>query len=311
MKKWAQFLMCLLFSAGIWLIRNLSQNYVNIVSIPVVAESNIDGRARASTTDATVTAQVNASGFRHLSLGRGPRRPVRVAFSQSDFQWAGGDVYSIPNSSLFKYTSAIFGDGVSIESFISESPRFSFPEVSYKRVPVRKVHSIGFRPQYMAYTPMVIQPDSVIVYGESAKLENIDHVLTKPLELTDLQASVHGKVKLEVPSGMRLSTQEVIYSMEVARYVEIRSEVKIEAKNVPANMEMIVLPSNATVSFRCLFPANENPAASTVFYVDYRDFASSLSGKCLAVPDNLPSGVIDYTVTPEVFDCIVRSIEQK
>ena len=112
MKKWAQLLLCLLVSAGIWFIHNLSQNYVNIVSVPVVAESNIDGRARRSTSDATVTAQVRASGFRQASLGRRNKRPVTVSFDAADLRHESGDLYAIGTNELYKYAAAIFGDGV-------------------------------------------------------------------------------------------------------------------------------------------------------------------------------------------------------
>ncbi|MBR1578355.1 MAG: YbbR-like domain-containing protein [Bacteroidales bacterium] len=309
MKRWVQFLLCLLFSAGFWLVLNLSQNYVAIVSVPVVAGSNIEGRAAVSTSEATVTAQVGASGFQHLFLARKHKRPVQVAFNAADFRYDRGEWYSIPNANLYRYAAQLFGDGVSVESFISEDPSFSFPEETYKKVPVRPVVSLSFEPQYMAQSPMSMQPDSVLLYGEPSRLDHVDYVLTKPLELTDLRSSVHGKVRLESPSGIRLSHDEAIYSMEVTRYVEIRAEVRIGTRNVPARVDLAVLPSTATVVFRCAFPTTSNPAATAEFYIDYRDFAGSRTGRCVPRADGIPPQVIDYTVTPEVFDCLVKTAE--
>lgn len=70
MKVWVQFLLCVLFSASIWLVLNLSLDYVAIVSVPVTARSNIEGRAALSQSEATVTAQVSASGYRHVVMAR-------------------------------------------------------------------------------------------------------------------------------------------------------------------------------------------------------------------------------------------------
>ncbi len=309
--NWVQLLLCLLLSAGIWLIHNLSQVYVNLVSVPVSAESNIEGHAGTSATEVTVSAQVKASGFRHAKLSGRHKRPVRVSFSPSDFRHEGGNLYSIPVSNLYRYSSQIFGDGVSVESFISEAPRFVFPEVSYRKVPVRKVQSLSFEPQYMAIRPMTIQPDSVLVYGEPARIESIESVLTRPIDLWNIRSSVHGTVKLEVPSGVRLSATEAVYSMEVSRFVEISSETEVEARNVPRGSELVVLPSRASVTFRCVFPMGADPVQKTKFYVDYKDFASSITGRCIAKAEDLPSGVISWTMTPEVFDCIVRTSEQR
>lgn len=309
--NWVQLLLCLLLSAGIWLIHNLSQTYVSMVSVPVAAESNIEGHAGTSTTEATVSAQVKATGFRHARMSGRHKRPVRVTFSPSDFRQDGDNLYSVPVSNLYRYSSQIFGEGVSVESIISEAPKFVFPEVSYRKVPVRKVQSLTFEQQYMATRPMTLQPDSVLVYGEPARIENIEYVLTRPIDLWNLRNSVHGTVKLEVPSGVRLSDTEVVYSMEVSRYVEVSAEVDIETRNVPRGSELVVLPSKANVTFRCVFPMGSDPAAKARFYVDYKDFAGSITGRCVAQVEDLPSGVISWTMSPEVFDCIVRNSSQR
>lgn len=309
MKNWVQFLLCLLFSASIWLVLNLSQNYVAIVSVPIVARSNIEGRAAVSQSEATASAQVSATGFRHILMGRAHKRAKQVAFASTDFRRVGGDRFSLSNTALYRYASQLYGDGVTVESFISEDLEFTFAEETYKKVPVRPTLTVHFLPQYMAQKPMSLQPDSVLVYGEPARLENITSVPTKPLELTDVRSSVHGKIRLETPSGVRLSHDECVYSVEVTRYVEVRAEVKLETRNVPAHVDLAVLPSTATAVFRCVFPTATDPSTQAHFYIDYRDFAGSRSGRCVARCEGLPSNVIDYTLTPEVFDCLVQSAE--
>ena len=309
MKNWVKFLLCVLLSAGFWLTLNLSRGYVAIVSVPVVAVSNIEGRAAQSTSEATATAQVQASGFRHFALGRKHKRAVRVEFAATDFRHTQGEWFTISNASLYRYASQIFGDDVSVEAFISEDLSFSFPEEGFRRVPVQPVLDISYEPQFMALGPMTLQPDTVLVYGDPARLKKLDQILTKPLELHDLRSSVHGKVRLEAPTGVRLSHTEAIYSMEVTRYVEVRSEVKIGARNVPARTNLAILPSTATVVFRCIFPTSSDPASDAQFYIDWRDFSSSRTGRCMVRCDGLGSNVIDYTVTPEVFDCVVKTTD--
>ena len=309
MKVWVQFLLCVLFSASIWLVLNLSQDYVAIVSVPVTARSNIVGRAALSQSEATVTAQVSASGYRHVVMARRNKRTKQVSFSASDFRPMGGDRYAISNTALYRYATQVFGEGVTVESFISDDPEFSFPEETFKKVPVRAVLSIHYAPQYMAQKPLQLQPDSVLVYGEPSRLENVSVVATKPLDLDNLRSSVHGKVRLESPSGVRLSHEECVYSLEVTRFVELRSEVRIETRNVPSRVDLAVLPSTATVVFRCMFPTATDPFSKAKFYIDYQDFAGSLSGRCVAHVEDLPATVIDYTITQEVIDFLVKSAE--
>ena len=42
------------------------------------------------------------------------------------------------------------------------------------------------------------------------------------------------------------------------------------------------------------------------FYVDYDEFTHSKSGRCVAHCDNLPANVIEWTLEPDVFDCMLR-----
>jgi hypothetical protein len=74
-------------------------------------------------------------------------------------------------------------------------------------------------------------------------------------------------------------------------------------------VDLAVLPSTATVVYRCIFPTATDPTAKAKFYIDYNDFAGSLSGRCVARCEELPNNVIDYTISPEVFDCLVKTAE--
>ena len=303
MKRWGGLLLSVLLSAMIWLVYNLSQNYSEIVSIPVVAESNIEGRARRSSTEVTVSAMVNAPGFHLLSLAAGHSKPVSVEFSPEDLKHTEGDIFEAGVSNLIKYVSQIFGDDVSLESFISGDLQFRFPVENHKKVPVKPVQIISFKSQYMALEDMKVIPDSVVVYGDPARLAGIDAVFTKPVSKKDLRSSIHGTARLQVPSGVRLSQRDVLYSLEVSRYVEVSTTSRVVTRHAPAGKRLTILPSSVDVSFRCVFPMNVNPIDRSEFYVDYREFSESITGRCVVHCDGLPEGVISYAVNPEICEC--------
>ena len=307
MKDWGQLFLCLLLSTSIWLIHNLSRSYVEVVSVPVSAESNLTGRARLSESNAYISAKVKATGFRLLRLGKKNRRAVKVFFDPSDFRHLGGDVYRIPSSSLMKYSADIFGSVEAVEAFVDEGADFSFPTADHKKVPVRQIVSLHYAEQYMAKGPMVFKPDSVTLYGELSRLENVDYILTKPIALDDVSTSVHGTVKLEIPAGIRSSHTEANYSLDVCRYVEISEEMRIQTEGVPAGRNLAVLPSTAVVTFRCAFPSTFNPGKMSRVYVDYKEFSNSLTGRCIVKMSKLPSGVLDYSIQPQVVDCVLVS----
>ena len=292
--------MSLLLAFSIWLIHNLSLNYSDTMSVPVVAECNIEGHSNVSSNSSMIAARCRTSGFSLLRIRhQAKHKALTIHFDSKDLHHKDGELFYITAAELSNYVTEIFGDGVRLESFLSETVQFRFPFENNKRVPVQAVQVLSFKPQYMAMGQIRLQPDSVTVYGEPFHLENIDRVFTRTIK-----SSAHGVVKLEQVAGIRMSDTEVNYSLDVTRYVEIRSEVPIGVRNVPAGRKLSVYPSTATVVFKCAFPMSQDPTEDVSFYIDYRDFTNSIGGKCIAHASRIPESVIECSVSPEVFDCV-------
>lgn len=299
------FLMSLLLAFSIWLIHNLSLNYSDTISVPVVVQCNIDGHSNISSNSSTIAARCRTSGFSLLKIRhQAKRKALTIRFDIKDLHHKEGELFYITAAELSNYVTEIFGDGVRLESFLSETVQFRFPFENHKRVPVQAVQVLSFKPQYMAIGQIRLQPDSVTIYGEPFHLEHIDRVFTRTINLVNLKSSAHGIVRLDAVSGVRMSETEVNYSLDVTRYVEVRSEVAVGVRNLPAGRKLSVFPSTANVVFKCAFPLSQDPTEEVQFYIDYNDFVNSKGGKCIAHASRIPEGVIDCAVFPEVFDCV-------
>ena len=290
----------------IWLIINLSMDYSGVVSVPVVAECQIDGHAGISSNSVTVSARCRTNGFNLVSERyRRERRVVKVRFNPQDLRRGSDpDVFFICGTAKNGYVGNIFGEETSLEAFITDTMSFVFPAENHKKVPVELVHDISYRAQYMTSAPMKVNPDSVIVYGDAARLDNIDRVRTTQLNLSDVHDNIHGGLKLQRIHGVRLSSDEVRYDITVSRFTELRRSVPVEVWNVPAGRKVEVYPSMAEVLFYCTFPLVADPSDSFKLFIDYKDFVSSLGGHCIPSTLKLPRGVIDYRIEPEVFTCV-------
>ena len=304
MKRWTLFLLCLLLSASIWLIHNLSQRYTGAVTVSVLAESSLKGRSQKAVEPVTLNARCTATGFRLLRI-RHSSTDVPVVISPEDFvRSESDDRFVISASELAKYASDIFGGGVDLVTFLNQSYSFAFRRENNRTVPVNPVVNASYKAQYMAAGPIRIQPDSVVVYGPDSQLETVDAVLTRPITVSDVSKNVSGVARLVQPQGLRISESEVTWALDVVRFVELRSEVVISVRGAPAGVTLSVYPSVVEAVFCCRFPSKGNPADVCEFYVDYSEFTGSRSGKCLVHCANLPSGVISWRVNPEVVDCM-------
>lgn len=304
-REWIFLVLSLLFAFLVWMLTNLSKTYSGTVSVPVVAECNIEGHGMQSSNTVLVSARCRADGFRLVrESSRRDRKVVTVHFDRKDMRRLGPDTYGVIGGAKNSYTSQFFGDNVQLEAFITDTLKFVFPVENHKRVPVEVPHSVTFRSQYMLGGPITVSPDTVTVYGEQAKLDAVERIITPRLVMTDLNESQHGVLKLNVPEGTRLSVDQVSYEIPVSRYVELQATVPMEVQNVPAGRQLQVYPAMAKVVLRCAFPLGKDPLSSFKLYVDWHDFSTSLTGRCAPRVKHIPAGVLEYRVEPEVFDCV-------
>ena len=304
-REWLLFATSLLLAMLIWFLSNMSRSYSGVLGVPVVAECNVQGYSDVSSNSAILSVRCRADGFRLLrEETRRSRRPVRVAFDRADLRHDTGERFFVTGNVMNNYLRQIFGDKVDVEDIVTDTLFFTFTTENNKRVPVNFAGDFSYRSQYMASGPLRITPDSVTVYGEKARLDLVDHVSTVQVTLDDVHEAQHGVLRLRRIKGVRLSDEVISYELPVSRYVEMRSELPVTVKNVPGGRHLDVFPSRATVILHCTFPVGRDPFEAFELYIDYADFASSLSGRCVARVRELPRGVLDYRVEPAVFDCI-------
>lgn len=309
-RDWTVFLLALLLAFSIWLIHNLSLRYTEFMQASVEAVSNIEGHFDRSSNRCEVVARCQTTGYNIVRNGIFPgRRKVTVSFDPSSLHRKSGDTYYITTSELKESSHLIFGDDVQIEYFITDTLFFRFPYENHKRVPVYPVHVLSFKPQYTADSPLEIEPDSVTVYGEPTHLADISRVNTEAIKVSDISSGIHGLAKLEKIKGVRMSETEVRYSLSASRFVEMPVTVSVQARNVPPGKSLMIYPSIATVTLRCMFPLSADITDGVRVYVDYNDFISSLSGRCLGKISSLPQGVINYSIEPKVFECVAKEVK--
>lgn len=298
-RDWVVLLLSLLLAFSVWMIHKLSLEYSVYITVNVEAYSNIEGHSDCSTTPSEVMAKCRTTGWQALYAHMTRNRKVEVTFPASIMVHEEDDRYYISAEKLHEYVEPIFGSNVSVEYFVSDRVYFRFQDETHKRVPVRPVYSFIYEDQYVANGNLVITPDSVTVYGDKFHLESIDHVKTSMIRQTDISGDINGIISLEPISGMRLSADEVHYSMNVVRYVEIKAEsVPVKVINAPRDRAYQTDPATVDVIMDCEFPLKADPKKGIMLVVDYNDFQSSITGHAKVTSTSLPEGVINCEVIP-------------
>ena len=189
---------------------------------------------------------------------------------------------------------------------MSDTLFFRFPYENFRKVPVIPISTVTFADQYMAESVLEVTPDSVLVYGEPFRLENVNAVYTKPVNYMDLSKDVSGVVKLEKIKDIRISESEVRYDLKVKRFVEVICSVPVSAVNVPSGKNMLVYPSVVEVSLKCNFPLVDDPQKGLRVEADYNDLQNSLGQRCVLEVVSPSRGIISSEATPLSVSCIME-----
>lgn len=108
------FLMSLLLAFSIWLIHNLSLNYSDTISVPVVAQCNIDGHSDVSSNSSMIAARCRTSGFSLLRIRhQAKRKALTIRFDGKDLHHKEGELFTSPPLS-----SAIMSRRYSVTGFV-------------------------------------------------------------------------------------------------------------------------------------------------------------------------------------------------
>ena len=253
-------LLCIFTAFVLWLLYTLSNEYSSYFRFPLEVETNLEGRTNLSMAENTLFLKGKARGFYIIrsSLRKRPA-PVRLFVDQSLMREYPGveDEFYVLSDDVHNLVNEALGADLLLENIFSDTIRLNYTRVLFKKVPVVFISDISYRPQYMSFNPPRIIPDSVLVYASASLLPLIDHVKTRKINLMELDQTVDGLARLEVPQGTRLSHKEISYELTVERYVELMFQVHVETRNVPFRKELLLLPDVAIRPWG-IFPVTES-----------------------------------------------------
>ena len=313
-KDWGVLLVSLMLALFVWLLHNFSKDYSVYIPFQLSVTTNIDGYAPEATARETMVLRGRTSGFyivqARFSSSRlfplhamiPPERFVKVAAADS----SQGNIYRVNTSEIRKEVSEALENKVEIEFIETSSLTFEFTPQTHRKVPVIANLSLSFKEQYMQVGDIILEPDSITIYGNTSVINNIDYIQTKKLEFSNLDAPVRSVAMLAPVQGVRFSSDNVGYAIDVQRYFEARRTVTLTADNLPSGKSLFFLPSQVEVSYRAPFDSKQaQMGGEIVLSVDYNEFAKSRNAKVIPNLTHSDMTIFSYDLTPNQVECIL------
>lgn len=214
---------CFVLALAFWLGSKLSLYYTTYV--PVAIRYVLpDQMSFKEEPVKEIKVLLNGKGWRLLRAGYLNQRDTLVVYlSDAERQ--------LVSSTTLK---ALYKEHHSGEPFdvLSNSPEVLSVELekTYKKlVPVKLVQEIGFFPDFEISGDVVLEPDTVALYGPQQLLDSIREWPTERLKLQNIKEAIHTSIKLQTPAqqAVRTSVDVVDVHISVEEFTEKVIEIPI------------------------------------------------------------------------------------
>jgi hypothetical protein len=308
-RRLLQFLFCLFLAFIIWSLHKLSDNYSYFFQYKIVAKNSLKGRYPEPLSQNTLSFRGRASGFYILQHKFNRNTPLLTISPENRlFRKTGNqnDQFYILTQEIKDYIIEATGDKLQLEYIGSDTLFFLMPEVSGREIPVAFRGRVTYREQYAKSGNIKLNPSTVTIYGESTLINSIDTLYIRGVIAERIDAPLSGVAELEKIKGVRYSTNEIYYSLDVERYVEKIFSLPIKITNLPQNRKMIIIPERVTLVVRVpLKESRRFSAESIVPVIDYSRIKESRD-TIIAPLINSPDGeILYYRVEPRFVSCKV------
>ncbi len=306
-RNWIILVFSLLLAFFMWSIMKLSGNYSSYVKYRLEVTSNIQGRSNIAVSDDPLVIGAKATGFKILQNNGNDGTILRIEGVDAKHLRKYGDddktFYLFPDDIRQAIQDALGAD-IKVESLATDTLFFQFPLQANKKVPVTASDFLVFDKQYMSFGPGVLKPDSVLIYGNIEDIDKIEHVITEAVKGKNINESITAVLNLNPINGVRFSTDQVLYTREVGRYVESSIKVPVTIENAPSYANVAIIPQEVIVRFRYKFGIQaEYTAADFAVTVHYDDILREDVVK--ARLSKKPEAVLEADFQPKFVECVL------
>ncbi len=255
------FIISFIISLSLWIMIKLSNEYTISFKIPLTAVNPPAGRIITSVSDTTIQISLKAQGYKLFVLRyfENPM-PIMVDFSKSAFPKSHAEEISYNQSliTIVRKYSAALGFSNEVHSIHPEQINVKLNKLYHKTIPVRIFTDFTFRPQYLQFEPLQVNPAQIVVYGTKDVVDSIKSVNTASLKLHNIDDTETRLVNLVVGKDYRkmyFVPSHVVVTVPVLKFTEASIDVPISLAENLANQKISTYPDKAVVS--CIVPMKD------------------------------------------------------
>lgn len=319
-KHWSKYLIFLSISAILWLITSLQKEYETTLHLRVVYP-NLGQYAPGDSLPSSLEVKIKTDGYtlmRYFTFRT--QAPLELMF---DVQRAQRECRLLISSAQLNQSLQARLDHLAPnarKTIVSITPSeidIRLARLHAKSVPVvNRTHiepSDGF-----LLNSILLEPNNVTVYGSKSQLAALQEVFTDTITIRQRESAplLKEEIPLQPIEGIRFSTSRVQAKMQFIQFTEKHIEVPIRIENLPPDVSLTLLPSQATLRVAIPITLFDKVGPNDfVLSVDYNELQqeprdASRESTLTVVLSQPPEWLIHYSIQPDKIQFIREAHEQ-
>lgn len=243
--KLSAFFICLIIASILWLLHALNTVYIYDITLPVTFRNMPAGKSPSGELPTSVTLKVKASGLKLMMISLNEfSKPLEI-----DFNELASDVdksHYILSSGIKNFKSFI-NFQVEVKSVFPDTLALMVKNLIQKLVVVKPQLNIDYK-QGFAADKIEVNPQKIIISGNSAELKNIDTVYTVPVYENAVSENISRTLQIQKPAaGVILGKNKIQLNLTVERLIERTFSVPLRPDKEMPGHQLVLFPSKVQV----------------------------------------------------------------
>lgn len=251
-----------------------------------------------------ISVTIKSTGYSLLKYAYSGQTVLKVKFK--DLTSDNNKRLSIRKQDLQDWVVAKFGAGTSVVTLNPEQLSLQYTDQPGKKVKVLVNGDFTTDIQYVVNGDIRTIPDSVTIYADAEALNRLSAVSTRKISRQNLVDSLFVKTQLEKVPNVKYIPDSVNVLVPVEPLVSKKSSIPIVVYNKPKDVNLIVFPSRAQVSY--LVPISMYNQNSLEFFqakVDFNDIYDKTEKLSVRL-DNPPAPLRNIRLLTDSVEYIVE-----
>lgn len=242
------FLLFLLTATFIWFLSKFSRDFVATIDVGVEYTNIPQGMIVADENQNIISFDFTASGFDFLYYKI--NRP-KIYINIGEYYNYDNSFILIPPEDFKRIIANQLESDIIIKNLSINKLEIILDKLETKTVKVTLIEDISYIDGYKAVGAIKIIPDSIEVSGPAHQLDTLNEIFTHLLSIPDVSENISTKVNLNTSFNKKLSFEKsaVNIDIEVKEFTQKSILIPLTLKNLPANLNIKLLPESITIDF--------------------------------------------------------------